>query len=88
MAPDEYAYEVCFTVSPDSRTGQIAYVRPDHIFYGSSAEDVVFKVMAEGEEEAEEKARSLLADPGGESVKKYGPGLEVKTKYIHRLIYF
>lgn len=87
MATDEYYYEVCFTVSPDSRTNEIRYVKPDHLFYGTIAVDIVFNVRADSEEDAEEKARKLLADPGSGHVGKYGPGMEVKTKYVRRVLY-
>jgi hypothetical protein len=87
MPADENFYEVCFTVSPDNRTGQITFVKPDHIFYGNTSEDQVFKVKANSEEDAEDQARKLLTDPGREYIRKYGPGFEVKTKYIRKVIY-
>jgi hypothetical protein len=87
MAMDEYYYEVCFTVSPDVRTNQITCVKPDHIFYGNKQEDLVFKVRADSEEEAEEKARKLLTNPEDQYVRKYGPGFEVKTKFVRKVIY-
>ncbi len=82
-----YDYEVCFTVSSGSRTGQITRIRPDQIFYGHWSDDIVFRVKADSEERAEEKAFAALTDPKGLYVKKYGPGFEVKTKYIWRVIY-
>lgn len=87
MPSDESFYEVCFTVSPDSRINQITFVRPDHIFYGVKQEDLVFKVKANGEEEAEEKAVKMLASPDNPYIQKYGQGIEVKTKYIRKIIY-
>jgi hypothetical protein len=84
---DETTYEVCFTVSPDKRTNQITYVKPDHLFNGNTAEDVVLKVKANSEADAEEKGYQMLSDPAGQFVKKYGPGFEMKTKYIWRVIY-
>ena len=84
---DETTYEVCFTVSPDKRKDQITLVKPDQLFYGNTSEDAVFKVKANGEADAEEKSYRMLADPAGPFVKKYGPGFEVKTKYIWRVIY-
>ena len=84
---DETTYEVCFTVSPDKRKDQITFVKPDQLFSGNTSEDVVFKVKADSEADAEEKSHQLLIDPAGPFVKKYGPGFEVKTKYIWRVIY-
>jgi hypothetical protein len=84
---DSYDYEVCFTVSHDTRSDKVTMVRPDTIFHGSKAEDVVFKVKADSEEGAEEKAFGMLTDPAGEYVKKYGPGFEVKMKYVWRIFY-
>jgi hypothetical protein len=84
---DETNYEVCFTVSPDKRTNQITCVKPDQLFYGNTSEDVVFKVKANSEADAEEKSYQMLTDPAGQHVKKYGPGFEVKTKYIWRVVY-
>ena len=82
---DETYYEVCFTVSPDKRSGQITLVKPDHIFYGNTSEDVVFTVRAGDEEDAEEKAYKSLTETGGQFVKKYGPGFEVKEKYVWKI---
>ena len=36
---------------------------------------------------AEEKAFAMLTDPQGLYVKKYGPGFEVKKKYVWHVIY-
>lgn len=79
---DETGYEVCFTVSPDKRTDRITRVKPDHLFYGSSSADVVFRVNAADEEDAEDKACKILTDPDGPYIKKFGRGLEIKKKYI------
>lgn len=84
---DSYDYEVCFTISPGSTSGQITMVRPDHIFLGSRAEDVVLKVKAESEEEAVEKAFGTLTDPAEPYLNKYGPAFEVKKKYVWRVVY-
>jgi hypothetical protein len=46
-------YEVCFTVSPDKRTDQIACVKPDELFHDNIPEDVRFNVKADSGEEAE-----------------------------------
>ena len=59
---DETNYEVCFTVSPDKRTNKITCVKPDHLFYGNASEDVVFKVKANSEVDAEEKSYQMLTD--------------------------
>lgn len=80
-------FEVCFTISPDSRTNQVTMVKPDQIFYGNKSEDIVFKVKADSEEEAKEKAYKMLSDPGGQYLIKYGPGLEVKTKYVWKIFH-
>lgn len=80
-------YEVCFTISPDTRSNQISRVKSDHLFYGNKSEDVVFKVKANSEEDAVAKAYGRLTDLNGEYVKKYGPGFEVKQKYIWKIIY-
>jgi hypothetical protein len=84
---DSYVYEVSFTVSPGSKTGQITVLRSDRIFYGNKSEDVAFKVRADSDEEAEEKAFKMLTDPNGEYVKKYGPAFEVKRKHVWRVYY-
>jgi hypothetical protein len=82
---DESTYEVCFTVSPDKRTDQIARVGAEHIFYGNLSEDVRFTLKASSEEDAEEKGYNMLTDPLGPYVKKFGPGFEVKQKYVWRI---
>jgi hypothetical protein len=85
IAEDETNYEVCFTVSPDNRSNQITYVKPDHIFHGNVAEDVKFNIKANSVEEAEEKGYNMLTDPIGQYVKKFGPGFEIKKKYVWRI---
>jgi hypothetical protein len=82
---DQSAYEVCFTVSPDKRTDQITRIRPDDIFHGNVQEDIKFNVMANSVEDAEEKGYNMLTDPRSPYVKKYGPGFQVKKKYIWRI---
>lgn len=47
----------------------------------------MFKVKANSEEDAVAKAYGRLTDLNGEYVKKYGPGFEVKQKYIWKIIY-
>jgi hypothetical protein len=87
LSNDETNYEVCFTVSPYKQTNQITHVKPDHLFHGNTSEDVQFKVKADSEADAEDKSYQMLIAPEGQFVKKYGPGFEVKTKYIWRVIY-
>jgi len=84
---DDANYEVCFTVATDPRSNQVTVIRPDQLFYGNNPADVVFKLRAEDEEEAEEKGYKMLTDPAGEYVKKYGPGFEVKKKYVWQAFY-
>jgi hypothetical protein len=82
---DQSDYEVCFTVSPDKRTDQITRIEPDAIFHGNVSEDVKFTVKADSVEEAEEKSYNMLTDTRSPYVKKYGPGFQVKKKYIWRI---
>ena len=80
-------YEGMFYRVPDKQTNQITHVKPDHLFHGNTSEDVQFKVKADSEADAEDKSYQMLIAPQGQFVKKYGPGFEVKTKYIWRVIY-
>jgi hypothetical protein len=82
---DQSNWEVCFTVSPVKGTDQITYVKPDDIFHGNVSEGVKFNVKANSVEDAEEKSYNMLTDPRSPYVKKYGPGFEVKKKYIWRI---
>jgi hypothetical protein len=72
-------------VSSDKRTEQITYVKQDDIFNGNVSEDVKFNVNANSVEEAEEKSYNMLTDPMSPYVKKYGPGFQVKKRYIWRI---